>query len=280
VRRAEDYAPHVLDCVGEEGLRVLRYVDLVNRHGASVTVAQVDQFADTARPKWVPDFWEGPDETDFIRTISWSRYLHTLDWIAVGTLDVDIAQDDDVRTRATVKLTRLGRSVLSACEDSEPMLATQVLLGEEDPLAYGQVVANRAGLGPGLLIDAYLSDTVLADLLRVTSVNRILTSTKGRKGKERAETLAALAFTNGVRPVSIRISNTLHDRFFIADSAEVVALGSSLNGVGKNLTTLAWISGDAGQVLRGHLEDLWQASTQLPPKLHAGGDPQGHVVDE
>jgi hypothetical protein len=257
----------MLENVGEEGLRVLQYVHLVDRHGAHLTLAQLDQFADTARPKWVPDFWEGSGDVDFVRTIRWSEYLHALEWIDVAGPDIESAQEDEIRDRAPVRLTGLGRSVLQACEGSEPTLAAQVLLGDEDPLAYGQVIAHLAGLGSGLLIDAYLTERVLGDLLTVTTVNRILTSTKGRRGRERVKTLAALGFANGLRPVSIRANDRLHDRFFIADGGEVVALGSSLNGVSKNITTLARLSGDAAHVLRVHFEDVWQDSIPLPAEL-------------
>lgn len=75
--------------------------------------------------------------------------------------------------------------------------------------------------------------------------------------------------------MEVRTSAALHDRFYLPDTGDVVGLGVSLNGLERNVTTLAAMSGEPASVLRRHFEDLWRASVVVSgapsPVDHLGG---------
>ncbi len=218
-----------------------------------------------------PDY--GYDDDDHLMlSIDWSRYLHLLGWIDVpvetwppaGLSAKDRRGWERDRQAARVLLTDLGRGLRQALTSDAASEATSVLLGEAEPLAYGLVLARLAARGSCLLVDAYITDTVLIDLLKYTSVNRILTSDKGgRRGKDRALAVAALAGSNGSRIVQVRVSDKLHDRYVLTDGGEVEAIGTSLNSISKNATTVVPLAGEPAALLRQHYEALWQAATVL-----------------
>jgi hypothetical protein len=58
----------------------------------------------------------------------------------------------------------------------------------------------------------------------------------------------------------------LHDRYFIPNTGAVRALGTSLGGVGKNVSILTTLGGEASTLLRGLHERKWaEGEPVLPP---------------
>ncbi|MGW1257369.1 hypothetical protein ACWD5Q_19855 [Streptomyces sp. NPDC002513] len=64
----------------------------------------------------------------------------------------------------------------------------------------------------------------------------------------------------------VRVANELHDRFAISEGDKVIAIGTSLNSVGKNLSVVVPLASIAGNAIRHSHEDLWTNATVLEPK--------------
>lgn len=271
----------------DDALRLLDYLVLVERGGQTLTIQQLDRFAAITPPRWVPpDYGYGTDDEEGLTlSLDWSRYLQLLGWIDVdaelwppmGLAAKDRRKWDRDRNDARVRLTELGRGLRQALSSDAANEATSVLLGEAEPLAYGLLLARLAARGLCLLVDPYLTDAVLLDLLKYTNVNRVLTSDKGgKRGKDRALAVAALAAQNASRRVQVRLSDALHDRYVLTDDGAVEAIGTSLNSVSKNATTVVPIAGQPAMLLRGHYEALWKDATVL---VDAHPEPTDRATD-
>ncbi|MFI2348676.1 hypothetical protein ACH492_16825 [Streptomyces sp. NPDC019443] len=192
---------------------------------------------------------------------TWTEYLERVAWIKVV---------DD-----SVKLTPLGHAILadlsapqieSTSEDS-----SEVILDPSDPFAYVRVIGALADIGEGLLVDPYFRFDQLETVVSHTAIRRILTSKKiGAPAISQLE-LALAVFDDSQRP-EVRIANELHDRFAISGGDKVIAIGTSLNSVGKNLSIVVPLASVAGSAIRRSHEDLWAKSPVVKPKAARGGN--------
>lgn len=176
-------------------------------------------------------------------------HLRRLGWI-----------ERDRRKRYAVTL--LGHALLraEALVDSGDEESAVMVLTAEDDLAYGRVLGLIAECGDAFIVDGYLDAAELVHLLKDSNAARFLVSTKLGSGR-----LAQLAIQIRTTPSNeegvvreLRKAN-FHDRYLIGDH-KVYGLGSSLNGVGKSMTTLIEMPETAAQLIRDQVESLWDSA--------------------
>ncbi|MFB9686101.1 hypothetical protein [Amycolatopsis plumensis] len=68
-------------------------------------------------------------------------------------------------------------------------------------------------------------------------------------------------------------SPELHDRRIIDADGDVRLLGSSVNGVGRNLTAIMKPDAEVTRLYRDRYESLWKNATVVDPKNPAAGAP-------
>lgn len=156
-------------------------------------------------------------------------------------------------------VTRLGHSLLraEAAADGGDEDASVMVLAAEDELAYGRVLGVISECGEALIMDTYLGAGELVHILKDSNASRFLVSSK-LKGSRLTQLALMIRLTPpGAGGVvrELRCAD-FHDRYLIGED-RVYGLGSSLNGVGKNLTTLIHMPDLAAQSVRAEAERLW-----------------------
>lgn len=191
--------------------------------------------------------------TEYLET--WTEYLSRVGWISVS---------DD-----SVKLTTLGHAILS--DLSAPKIETasddssEVILDPSDPFAYVKIIGALADIGEGLLVDPYFRFDQLETVVEHTQIKRILTSKKIGAPAISQLALALAVFEESQRP-EVRVASELHDRFAISTGEKVIAIGTSLNSVGRNLSIVVPLASVAGSAIRSSHEEIWAKARVLAPK--------------
>jgi hypothetical protein len=253
-----------MEIASEDTHRLLFYVGAVTRRGHLLSVAEFEAYA--AGPQRKTKLVESGGISSLrdlqkmfasrrVPTESWLDFLSRLRWIST--------EGDKV------KLTRLGKAILdelsSPVIDTETESATEVLLDPTDPHAYVKVIGVLAEIGEGMLVDPYFRYEQLETLVEHTQIRKILTSKKTGNTALSQLQLALAVIGEDERP-EVRVADSLHDRFAIGDSGNVVAIGTSLNSVGRNHSMVVPISQMAGSAVASTYGNIWDTSTILEPK--------------
>jgi hypothetical protein len=132
-----------------------------------------------------------------------------------------------------------------------------MVLAAEDELAYGRVLGVISECGEALIMDGYLAPGELVHILKDSNASRFLVSSK-LKGSRLTQLALMIRLTPPGADVVVRELRCadFHDRYLIGED-RVYGLGSSLNGVGKNMTTLIHLPDLAAQTVRAEAERLW-----------------------
>jgi hypothetical protein len=179
-------------------------------------------------------------------------HLERLGWAARETWDKE----------ESIVLTRVGKAVLRHLNQREVSEeeAVAITVKADDPLSYARVMGRIAGHDEAMLVDAYIAVEPLVSLLQQTRVTRILTSRKGRE-REAAARIASLVTLlqrlDAGRPVELRATDGIHDRFIIARSGPVEMLGTSMGAIGRHVTVYTPLEEPAAGAVRQIHEDLW-----------------------
>lgn len=171
-----------------------------------------------------------------------------------------LAKDD----RGGLTLTPLSRALLRAdvLEQMDEDNAQVVVLGGDDPLAYGRLLGHIAEAGDVLVVDSWLKPEQLLDLLTRTDATRFLVC--GTRRSEEVAMQAILALPDWPAGIELRKTapKTLHDRYLVSDSV-VYSLGTSLNSVGQNPTLLIQLPEIAADPVRAAAEAWWAGADVL-----------------
>lgn len=252
-----------MDLITDEVQLILTYVDAVNAAGARLSRVDLTEFVMNPRPigakrsaPWVrtmasalEGFWgeetsPGESTVDFLTRVRW------------------LDSGDDTTT-----ITALGKAVLAHAErpprldpTDEPLSVT---IDPDDPLAYARIFHLVSTHGPGLLVDPYLKFEGLADLIEISSVNRVLTGSDS--AKNRLSIFGRMLGATAGAPVMRLLDRAeLHDRFFIPDDGPVYSLGSSLNSIAKRPGVVTPIAdAAAGAAIRSAYDALWGRATAV-----------------
>lgn len=242
--------------------RLLAYLAALSGQGVAPTVHELDAYAEEDAPTLAPEWYldERGGEPPEAWTWPWAYYLQARGWATVHEGPSD---------ENAVHVTRLGRSLLQHLEEqgrAGQVQAVEVLA--KGPLSYGRVIGRVAQHDCPMLVDAYFDVDSVAEVVLHTSVSRVLLAEKpGKREKARvAAVIAALSrFDLNDRPLELRASDDLHDRFVVPSEGPLEAVGTSLNSAHRHLTTYVTIEGAEASVLRDHLEGLWASARKLFP---------------
>jgi hypothetical protein len=106
-------------------------------------------------------------------------------------------------------------------------------------------------------------------VLNSTKITRILLSESGARSKGEEGIIASrLAAPDVGTRIEVRVSpaQEFHDRAIVADKGDVLLLGTSLNGVGKHLSTLVRPDRECWPVYRKRIDGLWNAARVIAPQ--------------
>lgn len=228
-----------------EAHRALAYISAARRYGVDVTAHDVDLFL-RHRPR-MP--FAPPGLEVFVGQQDVLSWLLKVGWIVH-------AEDGCVR------LTQLGEAMLNHAEakeqDAEEFEA--VALDPDDHIAYARAVERIAGVGPAMLVDAYFHSEELLRVLQHTEVDRLLTSGRG-KGKDGEARLSGLSTAldqlSVEPPFEVRRNDDIHDRFVIPDSGPVLALGTSMGGIGRRFSVMVTLKPPTADQVREAMGAAW-----------------------
>jgi hypothetical protein len=252
-----------MEIASEETHRLLFYVSAVTRRGYKLSVSEFEAYAKGPMRKTKTVSGGLSAFTDIqamlgrrrVPAESWLEYLKRLEWVSTE--------------EGIIKLTRLGKTILDELSapaiDIQSESATEVLLDPSDPHAYVKVVGVLSELGEGLLVDPYFRYDQLETIVDHTEIRRVLTSKKTGNTALSQIQFALAVIDEDQRP-EIRVAESLHDRFAIGDNGAVVAIGTSLNSVGKNHSVVVPLSEIAGKGVASVYGGLWDEATALTPR--------------
>jgi hypothetical protein len=184
-----------------------------------------------------------------------------------------------------VHLTGHGEAVLAglnedaAAEPAEPIVL-DVVLDPTDPLVHFQLTRRFASAGAGLLVDRYFKADAVPWLVEATSIRRVLIWSGHRQAVADLRLMAgALGTIANATDLEVRSTNNgeLHDRCLIGEDGQVQLLGASINGVGRNITSIVTPDPEVSRVYRERYETLWQSATRVAPQAPPGVPPA--VID-
>jgi hypothetical protein len=113
--------------------------------------------------------------------------------------------------------------------------STRWLAGRMSWVNLTRVVANA---GAGMLVDAYFEAEFVPWLVESTTLRRVLISSRYPSAEgDLARMVVALATVSNAGSLEVRATNSreLHDRCLIRADGTLQLLGSSVNGVGRNI---------------------------------------------
>ncbi|MBE8519426.1 hypothetical protein ILP97_18255 [Amycolatopsis sp. H6(2020)] len=255
--------------------RALAYLRLLNDNGTDPLREDLDSYAVSPGPKnaeYGAPFLGASALAFFQQVIRDAepvvKYLVKMGWAT-------LSQDD------RVQLTDLGRIVLFGLGQegpTEPQLpaVADVMLEPTDPLAWVNLTRVVAAAGEGLLVDAFFKPDFVHWLVDSTTMRRVLISSKHPKAKRDLTLMAvALGTVPNADVLEVRATDSpeLHDRCIIGADGDFRLLGSSVNGVGRNLTAIMKPDAEVARLYRDRYESLWKEATVVMPQNPAGGAP-------
>lgn len=239
----------------------LAYLAAVNRAGAKISLEQFEVFAAKPNP--------AGRRVSALGIGSWVESLAAIYETVEGaeTIGQFVLRVGWAEGNETVSITALGKAVLAEAArppkldpSDEPLTVT---IDPADPLAYTRIFHLISSHGGGLLVDRYLTLEGLADIIDLSSVDRVLTGDDPKKNRLKIFSHALSASTE---PPAVHTvpGPRLHDRFFIPDEGPIYVLGSSLNSISSRPGVVTPISDPtASQALRDAYEALWADGTTI-----------------
>lgn len=238
-----------MELMTEDAHRALAYIGAARRYGAEITVDEVETFIDN------------PPENPFqMVTRVWPTRLYrqrdVIEWLGrVRWIYVDA--DDRVR------LTAIGQAMLrhAEAEALEAEEVEDVVLDPDDQIAYARAVERIASAGRAMLVDPYFRLDQLLVIVQHTKVDRLLTGGRGNDGDARLSGLSmALEKLSVPRGLEVRRNDEVHDRFVVPDTDAVLALGTSVGGIGRRFSVLINIKPPTADQVREAMLEAWQSA--------------------
>ncbi|QXC59903.1 hypothetical protein KSP35_16180 [Aquihabitans sp. G128] len=254
-----------MELISEEELRVLSYVDTINRGGHSPIATLVAEF-ERGRIEARYGFPDGSPLVTMAKMLQVAMAgIHgprTLTEAAESTIDY-LIRIGALEDPGALRVTSLGRALLVGLEAVDEGSVVEVV-ASNDPHALVKVMGHigSAGLG-AMLADPYVGLEQALRLLTSTGVDRVLVGGGDARAKANAEMRAALDVAPIGRVFEVRVAGReLHDRCLVPRSGPVTMIGGSLNTFGKRSVVLTTVEDREGAVRRTY-EDLWSKAETL-----------------
>jgi hypothetical protein len=261
-----------VDLVPEHVERALTYVHLLNGCGLDPSRSRVEDFARTQPPAGprralLPESW--------LVGIGVARPAEPV----VGYLTAMGWADIIPGPAENVHLTPLGEAFLLGLEPHDGAEAdtavADVVLEPQDPLVYVHLTRYLAQAGAGMLVDPYFKAESVPWLAETTSICRVLVSSRHPQAERELKLLGvALATVPNAAQLDVRHSSSkeLHDRCVISEEGSIRIIGSSVTGVGKNLTSVITPTSEVARIYHDKYEKLWNTATAVTPRSPGGPD--------
>lgn len=236
-----------MEILDQDTRRVLQVVDYAERTGEPLSVAEFEGLAENPRRRVHPAIAIG------VLTPTTESVLS----FVTRTKSVDKAGDK-------VRLTRLGTILLREAREIDELKAQpqDIVLAAGDDWASGDLFRAVRKAGLCMVIDPFCREAELNDLVRYTETTRVLVGP--RVAGESFD--LTLNVVRAPRKIEVRVSSEFHDRVVIPDSGAVLAIGASLNGIGRDKPTfLVSLNPELSASVRKTYEDLWDAATPWAP---------------
>jgi hypothetical protein len=120
-----------------------------------------------------------------------------------------------------------------------------LVLDAGDPFAYARFTDRLGQMSEVLLVDSYLRPTRLLELHTSGAITRVLV---GRGPNEADRSSISLALSGVPQIQEVRVSDRVLDRFLIPAAGDVWHPGASVDGIGRKISVMARLSGDADAV--------------------------------
>lgn len=175
----------------------------------------------------------------------------------------------EIQGGSIVRITELGKALLRHL--NKPVIDTtsndlvEVVTDPDNPFAYADALDAVTSAENSLLVDPYLRLDELRDIADFRVITRVLI---GHKLKLKDYTLMShglAGLLNAGNEIEIRKSTALHDRYLIPPTGNVVMLGSSLNGIQKNICTFTTLGTRSSEALRSLHEEIWNEAERIEP---------------
>lgn len=244
--------------INDRLLRVLAYLELVEKGGGTVSTRQIDMFAALPIPGQSLDYSAGLHTTSLMISVGlagnpMSSYMRSVGWITEGN--------------DSPKLTDLGRAVAAATRadaaTDEP--TGVVILSPDDPLNLGTLTGAIGNARAGMLVDPYFTDSLFQWLIGSTSINRLLLCRQPSKRE------ALGLYAGGARRVNRSLDvrclppNELHDRYLVYETGDVSMIGASLNGLHRNFTAIVPVPAPGDDAIRDYVNAKWEEADRIEP---------------
>lgn len=242
-----------VELVNKRAAKVMNMIAAVNTQGYKPSRVEVNNYGSSPE-RLVTEFDPYYDDRgEFWDVETYSAYLERLKW-------VEIIEDAAV-------LTPMGLAVLRAMQDQGKLDNVSVLetvLESGDPFAYARAIAVLADVPDALVVDPYIKLDGLMDIMPLSSVTRILTSSeRGNPSKKAGPFALASAARPGNRQIRIAELSRLHDRYFIPRTGPVRMISTSMNSIGSRIGVITPLGASASQAVREEHEKIWTDSVPV-----------------
>lgn len=242
-----------MELVNKRAAQVMNMIAAVNTQGYRPSRAEINSYG-ASPDRLVTEFdpyYEDRHEVWDVET--YSTYLERLRWVEF----VDDA----------AALSPMGLAVLRAMQDQGKLDNVSVLetvLESGDPFAYARAIAVLADIPDTLVVDPYIRFDGLTDIMPLSNVTRILTSSERANPSKKAGPFAlASAARPGNRQIRIAELSQLHDRYFIPRTGPVRMISTSMNSIGSRIGVITPLGASASQAVREEHERIWTDSVPV-----------------
>lgn len=252
-----------IDLVPDHVWRAVRYLALLNANGVEPTDDDLDAFALAPQPLENVDLLRVDSLTfRFQRRKPVATYLRRIGWTTHGAKGVRLTQ-----LGGAMAASFGSKSAKASQPDSTVLDLADAVLEPGDPDAFERFARIVAELGTATLCDPYFKASSITWVLRSTQINRVLLTKSGAR-QERIPIAARLAGSDVDGKLEVRVTeaNDVHDRALVATSGDVWLLGTSLNGVGRHLSSLVRPDPECWPIYRQRIEGWWKAASPIEPQ--------------
>lgn len=249
----------LMEILTERQHKTLAFIAAANRGGYSPSSDEVELWLGKPSPDR-----RGGMINNFISE-DWAGMLRIINGVVESTtehlISIGWVEDSDSEN---LRLTPLGRALLTATETTREGPGEVVVLHHENALSYSSLMGELAGIGGAILVDPYLELEALLDLHEHTEVHKALVGNKKSYRQRRAK-MATFLGTVENASMEVRFADDLHDRLVVADDDRVWTLGMSLNTIQKrqSVTVLTPMPESAAHVLAAEVRQVWEDSEKL-----------------
>ena len=250
-----------MDLITDDLNRALGFLHACSIEGQWPTPSQLDLYITTKQPR------PGHSTSNMYQVaLRNMQALMGTTWIPgekVSSYLLEVCWAELVPSEETIRLTKLGRSLLKGLKATDEMYANEVTVrtaSPENPISLGQILNLIQTKQSETIVDPYLGFDEF-ELLLQTGIKRILTT----KINLNTGIQAMIAELDASEKVEVRVADKekLHDRVIIHRNGGVALVGTSMNSTRNTYTSLVDLPASIGLPIAKGIDKLWAQSEPL-----------------